>query len=686
MSDFIPGRYTQSELGREGQDVDNGMGTSATSEEISLLVQQNGGYEDDQGAAYGSTADPMHTDDELFGESGDDEDEDPEESRVDIYTSTTITSSNRSSTTKGSPAPNTTLSTFTIVSILSTAFSYGCIFSTLFLITLPVECERIHQEHETVPKSVSLGAFVAIAGVTQLISPLVGRLSDLYEPPVEHELGQRLPFLILGAVCTIVGLLGQMLASYGGFWLRYGAFFFLHMLGLNIMYAMMLALIPDQVPASQTGVANGILALELVMGSLFGFGLFYIFFYDYVQSMYSLYVINIIVTTIATGTHAHDRDAALAQQRRSTQQRHRRQQERAMFLAAQQALLQQDPASSSSLVPTNTPRQSPVSSNSKNRRRLRRRWHRAAKKAAHQAGQVLVMTPTRILKSMLLDTFATLDWSAVLQCYTIDVNQYRDFAVVTVSRLFYYSGMSIQTFFLYYVHDVLHITQDPQGVVAALAILGQCSAALTCYPVGVWSDRYGHGERRPLVYLACAVLCVVSVSLIWIRTLHEMTVAVFLLGCANGIYLTMDTSLAVDTLPDHVDDSAQLLGVWGVAAFLGSALGPMIGGPLLYTFGQNQESDYDATTSNTDDTSNDDEFATESYGWHGYIVVLSLGGLYFLISALTVLVFLDGSDSKNTTTSPNHAAPSPSPMTSTVTTKTNSGRTQDDNKRQQGGK
>jgi hypothetical protein len=36
---------------------------------------------------------------------------------------------------------------------------------------------------------------------------------------------------------------------------------------------MMLALIPDRVPASQTGVANGFLALLLVSGSLFGFGL-----------------------------------------------------------------------------------------------------------------------------------------------------------------------------------------------------------------------------------------------------------------------------------------------------------------------------------------------------------------------------------------------------------------------------
>lgn len=120
---------------------------------------------------------------------------------------------------------------FTITAILSTAFSYGCIMTTLFLITLPVECERVNAQHADIPKSVALGIFVTIAGVTQLISPLVGRLSDVYVPPVPHELGQRLPYLVLGSIATVTGLLAQMLASAAGFWVRYSFAFFLHMIG-----------------------------------------------------------------------------------------------------------------------------------------------------------------------------------------------------------------------------------------------------------------------------------------------------------------------------------------------------------------------------------------------------------------------------------------------------------------------
>jgi hypothetical protein len=93
--------------------------------------------------------------------------------------------------------------------------------------------------------------------------------------------------------------------------------------------------------------------------------------------------------------------------------------------------------------------------------------------------------------------------------------------------------------------------------------------------------------------------------------------------CIIGSYLTMETSLAIDTLPKDYDDgpsggNAQLLGIWGVAAFLGSALGPMIGGPLLYIFGNSGVTD------------------GQDYTIQGYTVLLSLSTAYFLLSAITL--------------------------------------------------
>ena len=50
------------------------------------------------------------------------------------------------------------------------------------------------------------------------------------------------------------------------------------------------------------------------------------------------------------------------------------------------------------------------------------------------------------------------------------------------------------------------------------------------------------------------------------------------------MFLSVDYALACDTLPS-LESAAQGLGVWGVSAFLGSTLGPLIAAPLLAYFG-----------------------------------------------------------------------------------------------------
>ena len=85
----------------------------------------------------------------------------------------------------------------------------------------------------------------------------------------------------------------------------------------------------------------------------------------------------------------------------------------------------------------------------------------------------------------------------------------------------------------------------------------------------------------------------------------------------------METSLAIDALPKNHDDgpsggNAQLLGIWGVAAFLGSAIGPMVGGPMLYFFGSAGVSD------------------DQDYTIRGYSIILSLSTVYFILSALSL--------------------------------------------------
>ncbi len=95
--------------------------------------------------------------------------------------------------------------------------------------------------------------------------------------------------------------------------------------------------------------------------------------------------------------------------------------------------------------------------------------------------------------------------SEMIAAYWIDTTEHHDFFIVTISRFFYYMGISSQTFFLYFIHDMLRQsarTANPEAAVALLAIVGQSSGAITCYPVGVLSDDYMGGRRKPFVYTA----------------------------------------------------------------------------------------------------------------------------------------------------------------------------------------
>jgi MFS family permease len=181
---------------------------------------------------------------------------------------------------------------------------------------------------------------------------------------------------------------------------------------------------------------------------------------------------------------------------------------------------------------------------------------------------------------------------------------------------------------MYFLADVIRIREDPEGAVAALSIIGQVAGVFTCVPVGFASDKLFSGKRKPFVHFACYVLAGTTFAAIFARTMNHMVIIMVLLGGANGIYLTMDTSLAVDTLPKEFDGetgSAQLLGIWGVAAFLGSALGPMIGGPLLYFVGT--PSTWEENEPGLDTGVDHGRSDSRGYSLEGYAVVLSLASV-----------------------------------------------------------
>ena len=154
--------------------------------------------------------------------------------------------------------------------------------------------------------------------------------------------------------------------------------------------------------------------------------------------------------------------------------------------------------------------------------------------ANSQRPSALILGPFALLKTMVYDPIIKMDKNTLLATYTIDIKEHHDFFIVTLSRLCYYCGSSVQTFFLYFLHDIIAVT-EPESAVATLAVVSQISGALICYPIGCISDQFCDGRRKPFVYIACTLLGCVTLSMIFAKTMEQMTILCFILGAAFSV-------------------------------------------------------------------------------------------------------------------------------------------------------
>ncbi len=165
---------------------------------------------------------------------------------------------------------------------------------------------------------------------------------------------------------------------------------------------------------------------------------------------------------------------------------------------------------------------------------LLRNGHEMTRSQRRRRRRRLILGPFVLLKNMLYDPLVSLDRKTLIATFTINIDENHDFFVVTVSRLFYYCGSSVQTFFLYFLHDIIGVTDDPETAVAELAVVSQISGALVCYPVGWISDKFCGGRRKPFVYIACTLLGGITSSMIFARNMDTMTTLCSFFGAANG--------------------------------------------------------------------------------------------------------------------------------------------------------
>jgi len=412
--------------------------------------------------------------------------------------------------------------------ILCFNFVNGVLLGSYMLLILPLESQRIDYEN----RSMVLGVLMFLSGFTQLITPMVGLLSDRFM----CSMGRRRPFITLGAIFGIAGIFGQDVASMNRIpWLYYITFT-TAMFGLSTAYTAVVGLMADLVPAKQTGTGTGIAALQSVLGASAGF-----LIWDSIpagnddEHLHLMYMSYISITVACI------------------------------------------------FVTMVTSKEVPLQVILENKADK-------AEKAEHGGSAV---SPSQWFAP-------TVQARDVIASYWIDPRLHFDFTMVFWSRTFYYLSCSVQTFFKYYLKDIVGVA-DAEASIVRIALIGQACAAVTAIPAGLLSDRIGQ-MRKPFIYGACVVLALGNVANCFLRNETDALVIGGFLGAANGVYLAMDAALALDHLPSG-DEAARFMGVWGIGCFLGAALGPLIGGPILAFSGH--------AVNNPD-----------AYNYNGYVILL----------------------------------------------------------------
>ncbi len=114
----------------------------------------------------------------------------------------------------------------------------------------------------------SLQAIIAVVGVVApiLIQPTVGMISDY----TMTRWGRRKPYILIGTILDVVFVIA--LATSNGF-LALAALYFLLQLSSNFAQGPFQGYVPDLVPASQVGLASGLMGMMIVFGTILGTGI-----------------------------------------------------------------------------------------------------------------------------------------------------------------------------------------------------------------------------------------------------------------------------------------------------------------------------------------------------------------------------------------------------------------------------
>mmetsp|Transcript_88122 Transcript_88122/g.247853 ORF Transcript_88122/g.247853 Transcript_88122/m.247853 type:complete len:452 (-) Transcript_88122:35-1390(-) len=196
--------------------------------------------------------------------------------------------------------PNVLPQRITVLLMTSFTFPMSVIWSTMGMIVLPAEALWYFPGDE----SMCLGFFLFITGVSQLVCPIAGIMSDR----CRCRWGKRRPFICIGTAVALVGIAGMWLSSIRRLPCLFFVALFFSQTGLNITYSAQASIVPDFYRV-QMGEVSGMVSILQLSGQLFG--MFYVMsFADYdFHYIYCVYLIMLSVAAIVVCSTAQERSS-----------------------------------------------------------------------------------------------------------------------------------------------------------------------------------------------------------------------------------------------------------------------------------------------------------------------------------------------------------------------------------------
>lgn len=433
------------------------------------------------------------------------------------------------------------------VAITCFQFVYSMVNTGMGLFVLPREAQRLHQHNS----SFWVGVFLTVCGLTQVVCPIAGKLSDRHQ----SRYGRRRPFILAGTLCAVLAFSVMRVASQLLWPQVYLIALFFGELALNIVYSAQCGLPVDLQEKEHglqdegtSGIVSGLIALHTFLGSIAAMGCIALTRSFPVQVQYPVFMFSLTMVGSLVCVSARE-------------------------------------------------------------------------------------SPTHHLPSpgspVTLETF--------FKSYLIDLQRDRDFFWVCVGRLFYYISTSGVVFLYYYIHDMLYVKADAdvRSHLALLVILAQLVGAAGSVPFSQLSNEVG---RKKVIYYANALMATTFVLYSLAPQAGERfawpvaLLAGLCYGVGSGAYLSVDYALALDCMPEG-KSTAEAFGLWGIAGFAGSTVGPMFSG-LLLSISRN---DRLHTPFSVTSMMHHEGEGLEEYSYIGYVLVMLVTGSLMngLVAAVT---------------------------------------------------